>query len=146
MLAKNACMALGLAALIVVAPRLLAAEDKVEGDLKKLQGTWTSVSGDGSGKITYTIQGKKFKLEAPSRSYEMTLILDEKAKPDKTIDFQIDEGPEDAKGKTSKGIYKLEGDDKFIYCFAPMGDRPTKFETEGYEKIVMTLTREKDKK
>ena len=34
--------------------------------------------------------------------------------------------------------------EKFVFCFAPQGDRPTKFETEGYEKIVVTLTREKD--
>jgi uncharacterized protein (TIGR03067 family) len=74
----------------------------------------------------------------------MTVTLDPDAKPEKTIDFKIDEGPEDAKGKTSKGIYKLVGDNKFIFCFSPMGDRPAKFEQEGYEKILTEATRVKD--
>ena len=82
------------------------------------------------GKVTYSFKGKKLKVETPSRSYEMTVTLDSTAKPDKTIDFKIDEGPEDAKGKTSKGIYKFDGDNKFIFCFCPMGDRPDQVRTK----------------
>ena len=71
----------------------------------------------------------------------MTLTIDPEAKPDKTIDFKIDEAPDDAKGKTSKGIYKFEGE-KLVWCFRPEGDRPAKYEQIGYEQIVSTLTRE----
>ena len=116
---------------------------EAEGDVKKLEGKWTAPSG-GDGKVTYTFSGTKLKVVAPSRSYEMTVTLDEKAKPDKTIDFKINEGPDDAKGKTSKGIYKFDGE-KFVFCFRPMGDRPTKYETVGYEQIVVELTKDKDK-
>jgi uncharacterized protein (TIGR03067 family) len=123
-------------------PGLRADEPKVEGDLKKLQGKWTAPAGDG-GKVTYTFKGKTLKVEAPSRSYEMTVTLDDAAKPDKTIDFKIDEAPDDAKGKTCKGIYKLDGDDKMTFCFKPEGDRPTKYEMVGYEQIVIELTRAK---
>jgi uncharacterized protein (TIGR03067 family) len=120
-----------------------AAEDKDGGDLKKLEGKWTAPSGQAGDKVTYSFKGNKLKIETPSRSYEMTVTLDAAAKPEKSIDFKIDEGPDDAKGKTCKGIYKFAGD-KFIFCFRPEGDRPEKYEQIGYEQIVTELTRAKD--
>ncbi len=143
MSSKRAWMGLALFALIVPVSGLLAADDKVEGDLKKLQGKWSTPSASGDGKVSYTIDGKKLKLVAPSRTYEMELTLDPEAKPEKTLDLKIVEGPEDAKGNTSKAIYKFDGE-KFVFCFSPQGDRPTKFEMEGYEKILTTLTKEKE--
>ena len=119
-----------------------AADDKIEGDLKKLQGKWITPAGDG-GKVSYTFKGNKMKVVAPSRTYEMTVKIDDKAKPDKTIDFKIDEAPDDAKGKTSLGIYKFDGE-KLIWCFRPEGDRPTKYEQIGYEQILGELTHEKE--
>jgi len=140
---RHARIALTLAALLLPAAALArGAEDKVDGDLKKFQGKWTAPSG-GGGKVTYTVKGDKLKVVAPSRTYEITLKLDAAAKPEKTIDFRIDEAPDDAKGQTSKGIYKFDGE-KVVFCFAPQGDRPSKYEMEGYEKIVVTLTPEKD--
>ncbi len=138
-------MGLGVAAILAanVGVRVQGADDKVDPDLKKLEGKWTTPSGEG-GKITYIFKGKKLKIEAPSRTYEMTVTLDSTAKPDKTIDFKIDESPEDAKGKTSKGIYKFDGDNKVILCFCPMGERPTKYEQNGYEQILSTLTKVKE--
>jgi uncharacterized protein (TIGR03067 family) len=120
----------------------LRAEDTVEGDLAKLKGTWTNTSPEGA-VTTYTFNGKTLDLKGSTRTYKMTLILDTKAKPDKTINFQIDEGPDDAKGKTSKGIYKFDGEDKFIVCFRPEGDRPSKYEQVGFEQFVMELKRKK---
>lgn len=137
---KRALLGLALVFLIVPFASLRAADEKVEGDLKKIQGKWTAPGSHGDEKVTYTITGKKLKLVAPSRTYEMELTLDAEAKPAKTIDFKIVEGPDDSKGNTSKGIYKFDGE-KFVFCFAPQGDRPTKFEMEGYEKIVVTLTK-----
>jgi uncharacterized protein (TIGR03067 family) len=144
MRAKTVGMAM---ALLVLAGAGLRGEDekKLEGDLKKVQGKWTADSGSGD-KVTYTFKEKTLKVDAPSRKYTMTVTLDEKAKPEKTIDFKIDEGPEDAKGQTSKGIYKFDGDDKLTICFAPMGERPDKFEMVGYEKIIIELKRDKDAK
>lgn len=142
MLPRNAWMGFALAALIVPAANLRGADDKVDGDLKAIQGKWSMKAEDGH-KVTYTVSGKSLKVVAPSRTYQITLKLDPEAKPEKTIDFQIDEAPDDAKGKASRGIYKLEGE-KFVFCFAPQGDRPAKYEMEGYEKILVTLTRDKD--
>ena len=137
-------IALALAALIVAPalPRAFADDEKVDGDLKKMQGQWSTKAGNGD-KVTYTIDGKRLKVVAPSRTYEIVLTLVEDAKPEKTIDFKIIEAPEDAKGQTSKGIYKFDGE-KFVFCFAPQGDRPAKYEMEGYEKILVTLTKDKD--
>ena len=89
------------------------------------------------------IQGEARGHGTQSRSYKMTIKLDPAAMPDKTIDFQIDEGPDDAKGKTSKGIYKFDGDDKFIFCMRPIGERPDKFEMVGFEQILSELKRKK---
>ena len=142
---KSAAIAAGLAcAAILVAAGLApgADEEKVQGDLKTLQGKWTTKSGMG-GTVNYTFKGKKLSIKAPSRSYEMTVSLDEKAKDAKAIDFTIDEGPDDAKGKTCKGIYKFDGSDKFVFCFRPAGERPEKYEQIGYEQIVTELKREK---
>src|SRR3954471_5340445 len=71
---------------------------KVSGDVKKLQGTWTTPSTAGGDDVVYTLEGDKLAIKASSREYKMTVKLDESAKPDKTIDFHVDQGPEDAKG------------------------------------------------
>ncbi len=133
-------LALALALISVVATK--AADDVSAGDLKKLEGVWTATNPDGS-TVTYTFKGDQLKLVGPNRTYSMTVKLNGEAKPEKTIDFKIDEGPEDAKGKTSKGIYKFEGDDKFIYCFSPEGDRPAKYEQVGFEVFLMELKKKK---
>ena len=123
-----------------------AADDKkdndTDGDRKKMQGEWTAPSA-GSEKTVYTFKGEKLSVKAPSRSYEITVTLDAAAKPEKSIDLKIEKAPEDAKGKTSKGIYKFEGDDKLIVCFRGEGERPAKFEQIGFEQIVVELTRKK---
>lgn len=111
-------------------------------DRKKMQGEWTAPSA-GTVKTTYTFKDDKLSVKAPSRSYEIAVTLDDAAKPDKTIDLKIEKAPDDAKGKTSKGIYKFDGDDKLVICFRPEGERPAKFEQVGFEQIVVELTRKK---
>jgi len=143
MMTSNRWMSLTVALALATCASARAAADTTDGDLKKIAGKWTTPSG-GGGKVTYTFKGKTLKIEAPSRKYEMTITLDATVKPEKTIDFKIDEAPDDAKGKTSKGIYKFEGDDKLIFCFRPEGDRPTKYEQVGFEQILSELTRVKE--
>ncbi len=142
MTTQHAAHLLAAVALLTPLAGLRAADEKVAGDLKKIQGRWSTPAADGT-KVTYAFDGAKLKVVAPSRSYEMVVTLDPEAKPDKTIDFKIVEGPGDSKGQTSKGIYKFDGDD-LVFCFSPQGNRPTKFEQEGYEKIVSKLTRMKE--
>jgi hypothetical protein len=60
---KKAWLGLALAALIAPLASLHAADEKekVEGDLKKIQGKWSTAAGNGD-KVTYTFDGKKLKL------------------------------------------------------------------------------------
>ena len=112
-------------------------------DQKKMQGEWTAPSADGE-KTVYTFKDDKLTVKAPSRTYEITVTLDAAAKPEKTIDLKIDKAPDDAKGKTSKGIYKFDGDDKLVICVRPEGERrPEKYEQVGFEQILVELTRSK---
>ncbi len=125
---------------IVASPR--ADDAAVRQALKTLAGDWTVKSQSGD-EVLYKFMGDKLEVTAPSRSYKMTVKIDPTAKPEKTIDFQIDDGPDDAKGKTCKGIYKLEDNNTFTFCFRSEGDRPDKYEQIGYEQILSTLKRKK---
>jgi uncharacterized protein (TIGR03067 family) len=143
MLLKLTAMGLVLAGMLVTATATRADDAAIEKDLKVLEGEWTVKSG-GEGDVLYKFKGNKLEVTAPSRSYKMTVKIDPTAKPEKSIDFQIDEGPDDAKGKTSKGIYKFEDDNNsFVFCFRAEGDRPDKYEQVGFEQILSKLKRKK---
>ncbi len=135
---------LGLAACLLLTTNLgVRADDKAAAaELKKLVGEWT-VKSEGGSEIRYTFKGDKLEVVAPGRTYKITVKLDPEARPEKTLDFQIDDAPEDAKGKTSKAIYKFEDDDTFVFCLRPEGERPTKYEQIGFEQIVTKLKRKK---
>jgi uncharacterized protein (TIGR03067 family) len=142
MLYRTCLVVVSLAATIAIESISRGDDAPIEGDLKTIQGEWTVPSAAG-GEVVYTIKGKILSIESPNRSYKMTIKLDPKAKPEKSIDFHIDEGPDDAKGKDSKGIYQLEGEDALTLCFSGEGDRPTKFEQIGFEQILTKLKRKK---
>jgi len=143
MLLKLTAMGLVLAGMLATAVATRADDAAIAKDLKALEGEWTVKSG-GGGDVSYKFKGDKLEIKAPSRSYKMTVKIDPTAKPEKTIDFQIDDGPDDAKGKTSKGIYKLEDDNNtFVFCFRGEGDRPDKYEQVGFEQILSKLKRKK---
>lgn len=123
-------------ALLIVAAGLLVAADAKD-DLKKMQGTWTMVSGEQDGeKITeQTIKSGKLVIK---EDHHIVLIgdatikgthkLDASKKPS-TIDASDTDGP--YKGKTLLGIYEIT-DDTFKVCFAAPGkDRPKEFTTKG---------------
>jgi len=119
---------------------------KASADLKKLQGAWTTPSSQGGEDSVYTFKDDKLTVKAPTRTYQMTVTLDEAAKPHKTIDLKIDHAPEDARGKSVKAIYKLEGDDKLSLCFRPEGERPDKFEQVETEQFLIELKRKAEGK
>ena len=117
------------------------AADEAADALKTLKGTWVTDEGIDS---KWTFEGESLKASVNGLDYTCKVKVDPKAKP-ATLDLVIDEGPEDAKGKTSKCIYKLEGE-KLILCVSlPGKDRPKEFEQNEGESYVFELKKEKAK-
>ena len=123
-----------------------AQDDAAKKELKKLEGTWATVSIEAAGqKVTdedkiktrkLTTKGDKYTLKVGDETVEGTIDINPTKKP-KTIDVKPASGSN--KGKTLLGIYKLDGDGLKI-CLAPPGkDRPTAFTTaaeNGHQLVV----------
>jgi uncharacterized protein (TIGR03067 family) len=128
-------------AVLSAAPLAPRAEEP-KGDLKKLQGEW--VSKDDQGESTWTFKDDKLTLKAPGRDYEVKVKLDEGAKPEKAIDFDVLETSPNAKGYKAAGIYKFDGDDKVTICFASAdAGRPTDYAADFMNTFAFELTRKK---
>jgi uncharacterized protein (TIGR03067 family) len=145
--------ALFVAALILAGFSYLATtgEGKEKGggkDKKALQGTWTGSKGDKKAQLTF--EGNKFMLELGGKSASGTFTIDPAKKP-KQIDMTVTKGSdEDTKkyeGKTSKGIYELEGD-KLKWLAAEPGaeDRPEAFPNDPAKVKGLYLILERAKK
>jgi uncharacterized protein (TIGR03067 family) len=132
----------GLAAVLVLATLAVRADDKVSGDLKKLQGTWVSAGGDGPDS-TWKFEGQTLKTTVNGQDYTCTVKLDEKAKPHATIDLAVKDGPDDSSGKTAKAIYKFDGAKLFLCVTRPgNGSRPTEFKTTEDQIYLFELKKE----
>jgi uncharacterized protein (TIGR03067 family) len=127
-----------------VAARALAG-DEVSADkaLKTLKGTWVPNELEGIDS-KWSFEGETLKASVNGLDYTCKVKIDPNAKP-ATIDLIIDEGPEEAKGKISKCIYKFEGE-KLILCVSMPGkDRPKAFEQSEGEAYLFELKKEKAK-
>ena len=60
-----------------------------------------------------------------------------------TIDLFIEEGPEDSKGKTSKGLYKIDGEKLTICVSVPGKDRPKEFVQVEDEAYLFEMKKQK---
>jgi len=109
--------------------------------LKPFQGTWAS-GGDGI-ESKWTFEGEKVKASVNGQDYTCKVKIDIDAKPHSTIDFLIDEGPEDAKGKTSKCIYKLDGEKLTLCVSLPGKDRPKDFAQVEDQAYLFDLKKQK---
>jgi uncharacterized protein (TIGR03067 family) len=146
---RSRAMATGLMALLTVASgaallagvasaRAMAADETPADTLKALKGTWVS---EDPVESRWTFEGETLKASVNGVDYTCKVKPDPKAKP-AALDFLIDEGPEDAKGKTSKCIYKLEGE-KLILCVSlPGKERPKEFEINEGESYLFELKKE----
>jgi uncharacterized protein (TIGR03067 family) len=117
----------------------IAADDPEQSPaLKNVQGTWvTSENNDLEAK--WVFKGDIVEVTVNGMDYKGKIKLDEKAKPHPTLDIDLTEGPEDTKGKTGKGIYKLEGDKLVIAVSHPGGNRPKEFEPKQDEVYLFEL-------
>ena len=111
--------------------------------IKPFLGTWAS-SGDGLD-ATWTFESEKVKATVAGMEYTCKAKIDADAKPFATIDLVIDDGPEEAKGKTSKGIYKIDGEKLTLCVSTPGKDRPKEFAQVDDEAYLFELKKEKKK-
>jgi len=147
--------------MLLLAVGLLVAADDRRGDdrgAQALQGRWTVVSGEEGGKrqtdadvkdASVVFQGNRVRVKMKGEELEMTYTLRQtegkkgRGEIDKgrgEIDFTLTRGPD--KGKTSKGIYSLEGDSLRVAYAAPGEDRPRDFRTaEGTRQAMWVLKR-----
>jgi uncharacterized protein (TIGR03067 family) len=102
--------------------------EKVSGDLKGMQGKWTTENEESS----WEFDGEKMKATVNGNDYKCKVSLDPKATPHPAIDFVISEGPGDSQGLTALGIYKLDGDILTI-CVAIPGNNPRPTELKAVE-------------
>jgi uncharacterized protein (TIGR03067 family) len=108
---------------------------------KPFQGTWAT-SGEGI-EATWTFDGEKVKASVAGMEYTCKGKIDKEAKPYATIDLTIEDGPEDAKGKLSKGIFKLDGEKLTLCVSTPGSDRPKEFAQADGEAYLFELKKEK---
>ena len=119
-------------------------DEKSQAELiKPFLGTWAS-SGEGID-ATWTFESEKVKANVAGMEYTCKPKIDADAKPFSTIDLVIDDGPEEAKGKTSKGIYKIDGEKLTLCVSAPGKDRPKQFAQADDEAYLFELKKEKKK-
>ena len=135
------------------ASMLVAADDKDadKKDKEKLQGTWNAVSSESGGKEqkeatehSLVFEGDKFSVKKGDKvMVKGTFKVDASKKP-KEIDMEIADGPDDVKGKTAQGIYKLEGDELSWCVDEPgSGNRPKEFATKEGTKTMLVKLKKK---
>lgn len=129
------------ALLVPFAGRTSAADEAPAAVLKALAGTWTSSDPVDS---TWTFKGEILNASVNGMDYTCKVKADAKAKPAE-LDILIEDGPEEAKGKTSRCIYKLDGETLTLCVSLPGKDRPKEFEQEEGEHYVFELKKEKPK-
>jgi len=151
---RRACvMVFGLFVAMIGVSTLVGAEDKDadKKDKDKLQGTWNAVSGESGGKEqkeatehSLVFEGDKFSVKKSEKvMVKGTFKVDASKKP-KEIDMEIADGPDDVKGKTALGIYKLEGDELTWCVDEPgSGNRPKEFATKEGTKTMLVKLKKK---
>lgn len=117
-------------------------DDKDQSEvLKPFLGTWAT---DGEGiDAKWTFEGEKVKATVNGTDYTCKVKVDKEAKPNPTIDLEIEDGPEEAKGKTSKCIYKLDGEKLTLCVSVPGKDRPKEFAQVEDEAYLFSLKKQK---
>jgi uncharacterized protein (TIGR03067 family) len=160
MLLTKKCLA---ATALLAVSLVLAAEEQtdkktpVKKELKKFAGTWevVSVESDGRKAAEGEIEGLAYIFEANGKwrlqkdgdtQAEGTFTIDP-AKDPPTIDYKIVSSiSEQSKGKSSLGIYNLEGDRLKVCRTWPDHDqRPTEFAAPAESKCILTEFKRKKK-
>lgn len=119
-----------------------------EKDKKSLQGTWKGSAGDKKAQMTF--DGKKFTFMFGDSSASGTFTINPEKNP-KHINFKVlkgsDEHTKKFEGKTSKGLYELDGNKlKWLANEPGKDERPAAFPKKGEETKFLYITFERVKK
>jgi uncharacterized protein (TIGR03067 family) len=138
-----ACVLGSVACAAGFATRAVAVEEPaLEPAIQAIQGTWVTSEND-SIDAKWVIKGETLAASVNGMEYVGKLKVDDKAKPHSTLDIALTEGPEDAKGKTAKALYKLDGEKLVIAVSHPGHDRPKDFEPAPDEVYLFELKKQK---
>jgi uncharacterized protein (TIGR03067 family) len=138
-----ACVLGLLAGFATFTAQAAAADDAADSPaLKALEGTWATAETD-SLDAKWVFKGDTVEVTVNGMLYKGKIKVDDKAKPHPTLDVDLTEAPEDQKGKTGKGIYKLEGEKLIVSVSTPGNDRPKDFEPVPDEVHVFELKKKK---
>ncbi len=126
------------------------AQDKaaIKKDMEQLQGEWSMLMPDGSGKTISdskrVCKGDETTVTFGGRLMMKARFTVDPSKKPKTIDYEILDG--EGKGKKRLGIYELDGD-TVKFSFGPPGtERPTNFSTNlGDGRTLSMWKRDKAK-
>jgi uncharacterized protein (TIGR03067 family) len=119
----------------------------MNGDLEKLQGTWTIVDLEVEGRAMpggsrVVLEGDRFTTIAMGSDYGGTVELNS-AKSPKTFDLLFTSGPH--KGAKSLGVYELDGDTwRICLAFAGIKTRPKEFATKPGSGFALETLRRGD--
>ncbi len=113
--------------------------------VKAIQGTWVTSEND-SLDAKWAFKGDSVEVSVNGQEYTGKIKVDDQAKPHSTLDIAISDGPEEAKGKTGKAIYKLDGEKLVIAVSIPGHDRPKEFEGVPDEVYRFELKKQKSDK
>lgn len=124
------------------------AKEKGGKDKKALQGIWKGSAGDK--KCQMTIEGDKFTFTFGESTASGTFKVDPVKKP-KQIDMAVTKGSDEHtqkyEGKTSLGLYELDGDKlKWIANEPGADERPKAFPPDGEKVKMLYITFEREKK
>lgn len=146
---------LSIAAASASLPTAAGADDKATkpgGDLARFQGGWTAKAGPKKNvPVSITIKGNTvaLKVSPPNgQEYESTgeLQIDEKARPNKTIDWVKFTRPNGEPAPENLGIYEFVDRDTLRVCSGgPGNERPTEFQKgEDGPPSLIVFTRKAD--
>jgi uncharacterized protein (TIGR03067 family) len=140
--------ALGLLAIVALAGTV-AAREKADADLKKIEGAWILTGLEIQGQTVPAPEGGGTFIFGKDKK----LVMKEKGKADKEGTFTMDAsknpkeldliGPKGKEKEIMRTIYQLDGDTLKLALSAegPKGGRPTAFDSK--KAAIMTLKRQK---
>lgn len=123
-------------------------KEKDAKDKKALQGTWKGSAGDKKAILTFDGNKATFMMGESTASGTFTI---DPAKNPKHIDITVTKGSDEHtmkyEGKTSKGLYELDGNKlKWIANEPGKDERPEAFPKDGEKVKMLYVTFEREKK